>query len=80
MQVQELKRLLERFPQTAEIEIETPDKRVLDLGRLEMAFNQDPIPMGSQGNLSWADMVSERIKARIVATPIVREALAAERG
>ena len=71
MQVQELKRLLERFPQTAEIEIQGPSKQMLDLDHVEMAFDMDPIALGDK-NLAWSEMVQDRIKARFITSAHVK--------
>jgi len=67
----ELQKFLQRFPVTAQVKIKTVSG-VGTIAAVEMAFDTTPIALKEQ-NLSWSDLVQEKIEVHLVAAVIKPE-------
>lgn len=66
MIVSELQAFLQRFPPDAQVEIKSATG-IAKIEGVQMAFDAAPTDLTPQ-NVSWADMVKEKIKAVLVAS------------
>lgn len=69
MTAAELIKYLQRFPLTSQVEIKTPQGSTAAIASVEMAFDTNSISLADQ-NLSWSEMIQERIKVQLVASPV----------
>lgn len=64
----ELQKLLQSFPQEAPVDIVAANGMVFSLARVELKI--DEAPRTIDRNLSWADIVKDMIRVRLVYTEL----------